>query len=136
MNEEKKPFEYTYSAKRREEVERIRRKYTDEKSETLDDKLEEVRRLDRRTTDRACAVSLALGILSALTLGLGMSLIMSELGASLGPILEAVLGVVLGLVGLAGVFSAYPVYERVLSREKKKVAPRILELTEELRGGE
>ncbi len=70
--------------------------------------------------------------ISALIMGLGMSLIMSEFGDALGTALEWTIGFVCGAIGMAGVIATYPFYQWVLQRERKKIAPRILKLTEEL----
>ena len=42
------------------------------------------------------------------------------------------LGILLGLVGIAGAAMAYPVYSRILKREREKIAPEILRLSDEL----
>ena len=120
-------FEYTYSARRREEVERIRSAYLPK----AEDKLEELRRLHAIPTQKAQAISLTAGILGALILGIGMSLCMTELGAALGS-LSTVLGIVIGLAGITASAFAWPVYRRILKREREKIAPQILRLSEEL----
>ena len=125
-------FRYTYSASEQEELHRIRERYT-APTET-ENKMERLRRLDAGVAAKAQAVSLIFGVIGTLILGLGMSLIMSELGASLGLgfALRLGLGIGIGAVGgtLAGL--AYPMYAVILEREKKRVAPEILRLTEEL----
>ena len=122
-------FQYTYSAREQEELRKIRDKYAEKAPE--EDALARLRRLDARVTQRAQAISLCLGILGTLILGLGMSLILSELGAALGT-LALPLGVLIGIIGgvLAGV--AYPAYSLALQKERKKVAPEILRLTDML----
>ena len=123
-------FRYTYSAKEQAELKRIREKYIPaEKKE--EDKMARLRRLDRRATQKAEVVALMLGILGTLILGLGMSLIMSELGLLLGSLALPV-GILLGLVGGALICLAYPLYELTLKRERARVAPEILRLSEEL----
>ena len=61
-------FEYTYSAPRQEEIRRIREKYLPPE----EDKMELLRRLDNGVTQKATMVSLVVGIVSALVLGVGM----------------------------------------------------------------
>ena len=85
-----------------------------------------LRPLDESAARKGTTVSLAVGILSALVLGLGMSGVMVWGGAWLIP------GVIIGLVGIAGVACAYPLYSRITRREREKIAPRVLQLTEEL----
>ncbi len=128
-------FQYTYSAKEQAELRRIREKYIGEERQTAPDKMQQLRALDARSTNRASVAALILGILSTLVMGCGMSLIMapelraafSMLGGALMPV-----GICIGLVGVVGVILAYPLYQKVLSHERKKVAPEILRLTEEL----
>jgi hypothetical protein len=56
---------------------------------------------------------------------------MTELGAALGS-LAMVLGILVGLVGLAMAATSYPLYRRTLEKERAKIAPEILRLTDEL----
>ncbi len=132
MSEQNKTFSYTYSAAQQEEVEAIRRKYVKENTPVEVDKMAELRRLDASATKKASVWGLCLGIISSLIMGLGMSLIMTDLGDKMGISSPFVYGAVIGVVGMVGVISAYPVYQRVLKRERKKIAPQVLQLTEEL----
>ena len=120
-------FEYTYSAQRQQEVEEIRKAYLPKE----EDKLEQLRRLHGIPTRKAQSASLSLGIVGLLTLGTGMSLIMTEIAAALGNF-AMVLGILVGIVGMAVVGLAYPLYSRILKKEREKIAPEILRLTEDL----
>ena len=124
---ENNSFEYTYSAQRQQEVEEIRKAYLPQK----EDKMEQLRRLHAIPTKKAQAVSLAIGIIGALILGTGMSLCMTELGASLGN-LALILGVLVGFVGIAMIAAAYPIFKKVLKKERNKIAPQIIKLSNEL----
>ena len=42
------------------------------------------------------------------------------------------LGIVIGVVGIVPVFLAYPLYNRTLKKEREKIAPEILRLSDEL----
>ena len=64
-------------------------------------------------------------------MGTGMSLTMTEIGAALGSLAQ-VLGIVIGIVGMVLVARAYPIYNRVLKKERQKIAPEILRLSDEL----
>lgn len=123
-------FRYTYSAREQAEIKQIRAKYTP----TEENKLDRIRRLDGIATQKAQAVSLIFGILGALILGFGMSLILSDLAAqlALGKVLSVVLGSILGVAGGGLVCLAYPMYNMILHRERAKVAPEILRLTDDL----
>lgn len=124
---ENNSFEYTYSAQRQQEVEEIRKAYLTKE----EDKMEQLRKLHAIPTQKAQAVSLAIGVVGALILGTGMSLCMTELGSALGP-LALILGIVVGLVGMVMVAVAYPIFNRVLKKEREKIAPEILHLTDDL----
>ena len=120
-------FEYTYSPQRQHEVEAIRQKYLPKE----EDKMEQLRRLHAVPTQKAQAASLAVGIIGALILGTGMSLILTELGASLGS-LAMIIGIMVGIAGLVLVALAYPLYIRTLKKERERIAPEILRMTDEL----
>ena len=96
--------------------------------------MEKLRKLHGIPTQKAQAASLAVGIIGALIMGTGMSLAMTDIGAALGS-LAMVLGIAVGLVGMVLVALAYPLYNRVLSKQREKIAPEILRLSEELLKG-
>lgn len=125
--EHNEEFRYTYSAQQQKEVEAIRNKYLP-REET---KMEQLRQLHAIPTQRAQAASLAVGIIGALILGTGMSLCLTNLGAALGN-LAMVIGIAVGLVGMVLVALAYPLYNRVLTKQRQKMAPEILRLSDEL----
>ena len=125
--ENRQSFEYTYSAQRQQEIEAIRQKYLPRE----EDKLEQLRRLHHSATKKAKASSIAVGVLGTLILGTGMSLCMTELGAALGH-LAMLIGILVGVLGLILVALAYPLYNSVLRSERRKIAPEILRLSEEL----
>jgi len=120
-------FEYTYSAERQQEIEAIRKKYLPPE----EDKMEQLRRLHSIPTQKAQAASIAIGVLGTLILGTGMSLCMTDLGAALGH-LAMVIGILVGVLGLVMVALAYPIYNTVLQKERRRIAPEILRLSEEL----
>ena len=120
-------FEYTYSAEQQKEVEAIRKKYLPKE----EDKMEQLRKLHYSATQKAQAASIAIGVIGALILGTGMSLCMTERGAALEHF-AMVIGVLAGLIGLVMVALAYPLFNYVLRKERKRIAPEILRLSEEL----
>ena len=65
-------------------------------------------------------------------MGIGMSLVMTEIGAALGTMLSMIIGICVGIIGIVLVSLAYPVYNRTLKKEREKIAPEILRLTDEL----
>ena len=120
-------FEYSYSAAQQQEVEAIRKKYLPKE----EDKMEQLRRLHYSATQKAQAASIALGVIGTLIFGLGLSLCLTDLSGFLGGTAMFV-GIPVGLGGLVMLALAYPVYNTVLRRERERIAPEILRLTEEL----
>lgn len=128
--ENKDTFQYTYSAKEQAEIKAIRKKY--EAPEQTEDKMAQLRRLDAAVTQKATTVSLVFGILGALIMGAGMSLVMTDIGATVGIYNPMVPGILIGVIGIVLVSLAYPIYNRIIKKERKKIAPQILQLTDEL----
>lgn len=124
---ENNSFEYTYSAQQQQEVEAIRKKYLPKE----EDKMSQLRKLHESATQKAQALSIMIGVIGALILGTGMSLCMTELSGFLGGT-AMFIGIPVGLVGIALVAMAYPVYNRVLKKERERIAPEILRLSDEL----
>ena len=125
--ENKEGFSFTYSAAQQQEVENIRKKYLPKE----EDKMEQLRKLHAIPTQKAQAASLAVGIIGALIMGTGMSLAMTDIGSALGS-LSMVIGIAFGIVGMVLVALAYPLYNRVLKKQREKIAPEILRLSDEL----
>ena len=131
-NQEKSGFTYTYSAKEQAELKRIRDKYTAPAEN--EDKMARLRRLDASVTNTAQAVALVLGVIGTLILGFGMSLVMTELAESLGISGDAamVIGIIVGIVGGILASLAYPIYNAIVKAKRKKLAPEIIRLADEL----
>lgn len=130
MENKDRSFQYTYSAAEQTEIEAIRKKYLPKE----ENKMELLRKLHNSTTQKAQAWAIAVGALGALILGTGMSLFMSDLGAVLGLTWELamLIGILTGLAGLVLVALAYPIYNRIQAKERQRIAPQILQLTDEL----
>jgi len=130
--ENKESFHYTYSAKEQQEIKAIRKKYV--ASEQTEDKMAQLRRLDAAVTQKATTFSLVFGIIGALLLGMGMSLAMTDIGRIIGLVggTAMLAGVPLGIVGIVLVCVAYPVYNSIIKKEREKIAPEIIRLTDEL----
>ena len=120
-------FKFTYSAARQQEVENIRKKYLPQQ----EDKMAQLRKLHYSATQKAQAAAIAIGVIGALILGTGMSLCMTELSGFLGGT-AMFIGIPVGLIGMVLVALAYPIYSKVLKKERERIAPQILQLTEEL----
>ncbi|MBD5530786.1 MAG: hypothetical protein HDQ98_01100 [Lachnospiraceae bacterium] len=124
MDEKKETFHYTYSASQQVEIKSIREKYMPPTEE--EDKMERLRRLDRSVTKAGGVISLTVGTVSSLILGVGMCCTMAWASSLFIP------GIVIGIVGIAGIIAAYPIYAHMVRRRRKKLAPEILRLTDEL----
>ena len=125
MEEKKESFTYTYSAEEQEEIRHIREKYAAPTKE--ENAMEQLRRLDAGATKGATVVSLIVGIVSALLMGVGMCCAMVP-----GWEPYFIPGIALGVIGLAGVIASYPIYTHMVRRKRAKLAPEILRLSDEL----
>ena len=123
-------FSFTYSASEQEEIKKIRQKYQPQE----EDKMARLRRLDGEVTRKATVAALSIGIIGALIMGTGMSLVMTNLGEMLGlfGVMGLIVGIIIGVIGIVFVCCAYPVYNRIVKKEREKIAPEVLRLTEEL----
>lgn len=123
----KETFKITYSAQQQEEIQSIRQKYAPKE----ESKMDQLRALDAAVNRKATMVSIVVGVIGSIVMGLGMSLVMSDLGLLLGSLALPV-GIVIGVAGMAIVACAYPLYNRTLKKEREKAAPEIMRLTDEL----
>lgn len=123
-------FSFTYSANEQEEIKKIRQKYQPQE----EDKMARLRRLDGEVTRKATVAALSIGIIGALIMGTGMSLVMTNLGEMLGllGVMGLIVGIIIGVIGIVLVCCAYPLYNRIVKKEREKIAPEVLRLTEEL----
>jgi hypothetical protein len=120
--DKKETFHYTYSAKQQEEIENIRSKYLPKE----EDKMEQLRKLDESTTRPGTIAAIVVGAIGALLLGIGMSCTMVWADKYF------VIGIVVGILGIIGIAAAFPLYRHITANMRKKVAPEILRLADEL----
>ena len=134
MNENKSEngFSYSYSAREQEEIKRIRKKYAEDSARTDESSIERLRRLDASVTKKGTTVSLIVGTLGSILMGSGMSLIMTDIGAFLPEMLALFIGIAVGIVGIVGVALAYPIYKAITKKERERIAPEVLRISEEL----
>ena len=114
-------FNYEYSAKQQQEIEKIREKYMPENR----DKMKELIALDKSVSKKGRITAIVIGVISALILGVGMCLCMVWTE-------YMVIGIAVGVVGIAGLVAVYPVYSRVVKKMRKKVAPQIMRLSDDI----
>lgn len=118
-------FHYTYSAAQKEEVERIRKKYLPPEEA---DPLARLKKLDASVTKKGTMISILVGIIGTLGLGIGMCFTM--VWDNFLP------GIIIGVVGMGMIALAYPLYSGITETEKKRLAPEILRLTDEWMNGQ
>lgn len=93
--------------------------------------MDQLRRIDSRVTQKAQAWAIAVGVIGTLIMGAGMSIAMTDLTGFVGGT-AMIVGIPVGVVGMLLVGAAYPIYRYILKKERKRVAPEILRLTDEL----
>ena len=112
-------------------VQKIRTQYTEKQHTELD----ELKALDAKVKKPANVFAYIYGSLSAIVMGAGMSLVMTDIGAMIGLSAAMVPGIVIGIVGMGMALTTYPIYKKMLSNRKKKFAPQIMELSDQLMKG-
>lgn len=123
MNQENEnQYNYTYSAKHQAEIRAIRDKYIEKEA----DKMEQLRRLDASAKRKGLIVSLTVGILGCLILGIGLSCV------TVWSDRLFLIGIIVGIVGIAGVAAAYSLCVYITKKERQRIAPEILKLSDEL----
>lgn len=121
-NRDKEVFEFSYSAAQREEIQKIRSKYAPAEP----DKMQRLRSLDEKVNRKATGVSIIVGLVGMMLLGLGMTCCLEWSETFFVP------GIFIGIAGLAGMSVAPPVHNYVLKKERQKIAPEVIKLTDEL----
>ena len=77
-------------------------------------------------TRKGTVVAITVDTIFTLIMGIGMCCCMVWTDQLMIP------GIVIGLIGMIGAGCAYPLYQRITRKERERIAPRILELTEDL----
>lgn len=120
QNNKTEGFQYSYSAKQQEEIKKIRSKY----EAPQEDMMAYLRRLDEGATKKGTMLSIAIGVIGTLILGVGMCMVLVwQL---------FITGIIIGLFGIIGLSVAYPLYIYVTKKEREKIAPEVLRITDEL----
>lgn len=121
---DKEKFEFTYSAKQQREIDKVRNKYLPKE----ENKIEQLIRLDKQTERPGTIVSIVVGILGSLILGVGMCCVLVW-NSSMEVFIT---GIIVGVVGMVVAGVAYPTYKKITKKEREKVADQILALSKEL----
>lgn len=111
-------------------VEKIRAQYTEKKVTNVD----RLKALDAEVKYPVNMFSYWFGSIAAIIMGSGMSLVMTDIGSSIGVENGMGPGVVIGCIGMFMALINYPLHKKILASRKKKYAPKILALTEEISG--
>ena len=88
-----------------------------------------LKKLDNKAKLPAVIFTYTFGIISALVFGTGMCFAMQVIGN--GPT-SMVIGIIIGLVGMVGCGINYPVYKKLLEKNKAKYAYEIVELARQI----
>ena len=89
-----------------------------------------LRKLDQKVKRPTEIFTFTFGIIFSLILGTGMSLCMGAIGS--GTTLSMVIGVVIGIIGLVGCGINYPIYKKMLEKNKQKYGSDIIRLAKEI----
>ena len=92
-------------------------------------KIVALKKLDNKAKLPATIFTYSCGIISALVFGTGMCLAMQVIGNG---ITGTVLGVIIGIIGMIGCGVNYPIYKKILEKEKSKYAYEIVQLAKEI----
>ena len=92
-------------------------------------KIVALKKLDKKAKLPATIFTYTFGIVSALIVGTGMSLAMQAIGSG---VISMVVGIVIGIIGFILCGINYPIYKRMLERDKAKYANEIVELAREI----
>lgn len=122
---ENEKFEYSYSADKQEEIEKLKEKYTF----SQDDRLDKMKALDAATEKSARKVPVIMGSCGLVLLAFGMC-------ASLALDIKAlfIAGIAVGVIGIALMAAALPLYNKRIVEERKRVSPEMLRLADGTEG--
>ena len=124
-NRQNEKFTYTYSVptvSERREIEDIRRQYS--APQEPQSALARLKELDARVKRTPAVFAMIMGVCGLLVFGLGFTMVL-EWAMFAG-------GIAVAAVGALMMAAAYPIFKTVLKRLKKKYAPEILKLSDEL----
>lgn len=115
--------EFNATSKDVSSAEKIRRQYVSREA----DKMEQLKKLDDKVKLPGKIAGSLVGVIGALTMGGGMSLVMVWGNMQTG--------LLLGILGMVVALLAYPLYNIITSRRKKKYVSEINHLSDAVIGG-
>ena len=92
-------------------------------------KIVALKKLDKKAKLPATIFTYTFGIISSLIVGTGMSLAMQAIGSG---VVSMIAGIVIGIIGFILCGINYPIYKKMLERDKAKYAYEIVELAREI----
>ncbi len=88
-----------------------------------------LKKLDRKAKMPAYIFAYTFGIVFLLILGVGMCFSLKVIGSSNTMF---IVGIIIGSIGIIGVSVNYPIYKKILIKNKEKYAEDIIELAKEI----
>lgn len=104
-------------------VEKVLNKYTPKEKS----KIEKLRELDKKATKGPSIFAYVFGTISSLVLGFGMCVAMRVILPT-----YMWLGIVIGIIGIIMCLINYPIYKKMFEKNRKKYAPLIQSLSQEI----
>ncbi len=92
-------------------------------------KIVALKKLDRKAKMPATVFAYTFGIISSLVAGTGMCLAMQVIGSGT---VAMVIGIIVGIIGFVGCGVNYPIYKKMLEKDKSKYAFEIVTLAREI----
>lgn len=121
MENKNESFHYTYSAKQQEEIKKIRQKYIPHE----EDKMEMLRKLDKKAERLGTIASILIGVIGTLLFGVGLTCVLVWTRYFIP-------GILVGVVGIAGITLAFPAFIIITKKQREKLAPQIMQLSDDL----
>ncbi len=122
MNENSKAFSISYSGADNDELKKLKAKYS---PSPKNDKLNEIRRLDRRVDFISTMISIGLGIIGSFLLVNGIIFIVKNPDKLMWGSVSTILGLLIA--------SMVPIiHYKILKFTKKRIGPKILELIKDI----
>ncbi|MDE5654916.1 MAG: hypothetical protein K2I46_04840 [Clostridia bacterium] len=122
-----KEFKYTYSAptaEEKKEILKIQSQYLPKERDVKEESVAQLKKLDTKVKTPAKVIASVIGVIGFCCFGVGMSMAL-EWQITLW-------GAILGIIGLILMAVAYPIFNKILARRKKKYAEQILALSHSL----
>lgn len=88
-----------------------------------------LKKLDKKAKLPAAVFTYSFGIVSTLVFGTGMCLAMGIIGKGISGMM---LGIIIGIIGIIGCGVNYPIYKKLLEKNKAKYAFEIVQLAREI----